>query len=280
MTAIKIPYLIAIAIGLLLASLFAAGALGSKSEPRYVMVHFDDGFQSQYDYAYPVLEQYGIKGTFWIVCSYASGPKPAYMEWPEIDQLAADGHDIQSHGMTHAHLPTLTDDQLMQEIGGCKEMIMEYSSTGDAYAIPFNDGDDDHRVVTAISKFHKFGKGDGSTPQRADCGGNCEILNEDGTYNRDNRYTMMQWSHDTYSEDRTEQEILDGFIRAVNTGEVDSTGISKIPIITYHRINEGGVSPSVSLFASEMKYLRDNGFIALGMDDITYDPVAKKFRLK
>lgn len=280
MTAIKTPYLIAIAIGLLSVSLFAAGALGSKDEPRYVMVHFDDGFQSQFDHAYPVLEQYGIKGTFWIVCSYADGRVPAYMAWPEIEQLVADGHEIQSHGMTHAHLPALTDDQLVQEVGGCKETVMAHGSTGDAYAIPFNEGDDDQRVVTAISKFYKFGKGDGGSPQPADCGGNCEILNDDGTYNRDNRYTVMQWSHDTYSVNRTEQEILDGFIRAVNTGEVDSTGILKIPIITYHRINEGGTSPSVSLFASEMKYLHDNGFIALGMDDITYDPVAKKFRLK
>lgn len=266
---------------MLLVSLLAAGVLGSINEPRYVMVHFDDGFQSQFDHAYPVLEQYGIKGTFWIVCGYASGPSPVYMAWPEIDQLVADGHDIQSHGMTHAHLPALADDQLTQEVGGCKEMVMEHGSDGEAYAIPFNDGDDDQSVVAAISKFHKFGKGDGGSPQPADCGGNCEILNGDGTYNRDNRYTMMQWSHDTYSAGgRTEQEILAGFITAVNTGDVDSGGISKIPIITYHQIDAGGASPSASLFASEMKYLRDNGFITLGMDDIAYDPVAKKFRLK
>ena len=251
-----------------------------KDAPKYVMVHFDDGFQSQYDHAHPVLEQYGMKGTFWIVCSYASGPRPLYMAWPEIDQLVADGHDIQNHGMTHAHLQRLTDDQIAQEVGGCKEMVVQHSSTGDAFAIPFNEGDDDQRVVTAISKFHSFGKGDGGSPQPADCGGNCELLNGDGTYNKDNRYTMMQWSHDTYSAGRTEQEILDGFKRAVSTGNVDSAGIVKIPIVTYHQINAGGASPSASLFASEMQYLRDNGFTALGMDDITYDAAAKKFRLK
>jgi peptidoglycan/xylan/chitin deacetylase (PgdA/CDA1 family) len=277
----KIFYLIAIVAGLVFISLLVIGIVGmNKTAPKYVMIHFDDGFKSQYDHAYPILKQYGLKGTFWIVCDNASGEKPLYMRWPEVDQLVADGQDIQNHGMTHARLPALTDKQIEVEVGGCKDMVVRHGSTGAAYAIPFNEGNDDRRIVTAISKIHSYGKGDGGNPQPADCGGNCEILNDDGTYNKHNRYTMVQWSHDVYSKGRTEQEILDGFIQAVNSGIADSEGIVKIPIITYHRINEGGASPSTSLFESEMKYLRDNGFRAIGMDDITYDPVAKKFKLK
>ncbi len=74
--------------------------------------------------------------------------------------------------------------------------------------------------------------------------------------------------------------MLDGFIQAVNRSVANSDVIVKIPIITYHRINAGGASPSTSLFESEMKYLHDNGFRTIGMDDIAYDPVAKKFKLK
>lgn len=261
--------------------------LTSKREPlqqpaRYVMIHFDDGTKSQYDYAYPVLEQYGLKGTFWIVCGYASGAKPGYMSWAQIDEMAAAGHDIQNHGMTHARLPALTDEQIAREVGICKEMVMQHGSTGDAFAIPFNDGDDDPRVVSIISTIHAYGKGSGGAPQPVDCGGNCETTNAGGTYNNSNKYTMAQWSHDTYSNvsGRTEQEILEGFVKTVNL-EVDADGgIVEIPIITYHRINEGGTSPSTSLFAAEMQYLRDNGFRTIGMDDITYDQQAKRFRLR
>jgi hypothetical protein len=257
-----------------------------QRQPKYVMIHFDDGFRSQHDYAYPVLEQYGLKGTFWIVCDYASGTRPDYMRWTQVDELAAAGHDIQNHGMTHAHLPTLTDGQIVREISGCKGILMQHGSTGDAYAIPFDEGHDDPRVVGIISKIHSYGKGAPGIPQRADCGGNCEITNADnGTYNENNKYTMEQWSHDAYSRNsgsgRTEQEILDGFVKAVNTAEVDASGqIVKVPIITYHRINEGGTSPSTSLFAAEMKYLRDNGFRTIGMNDITYDAQAEKFKLR
>ncbi len=262
--------------------------LTSKRAPlaqpaKYVMIHFDDGFQSQYDHAYPVLKQYGLKGTFWIVCDYANSTRDGYMNWKQVDQLASDGQDIQNHGMTHARLPTLTDEQVTTAVRDCKEMVMQHGSTGDAFAIPFNEGDEDPRIVGIISNFHAYGKGSGGTPQLADCGGNCEITNADGTYNKSNRYTMAQWSHDAYSRNgtMTRQQMLDGFVKTVNLGEVDADGgIVNIPIIMYHRINEGGTSPSASLFAEEMQYLRDKGFRTIGMDDITYDPQEKKFKLR
>jgi hypothetical protein len=247
------------------------------------MIHLDDGFQSQYDYARPILEQYGLKGTYWIVCDYANSTRDGYMNWKQIDQLASDGQDIQNHGMTHVHLPELTDEQIATHVRDCKEMVMQHGSTGDAFAIPFNEGDEDPRIVGTISNFHAYGKGSGGAPQPADCGGNCEITNADGTYNKDNRYTMAQWSHDAFirNGNMTERAVLDGFVETVNLGEVDENGdIVTIPIIMYHRINEGDTSPSASLFAAEMRYLRDNGFRTIGMDDITYDPQEKKFKLR
>jgi hypothetical protein len=262
--------------------------LTSKNAPvtqpaKYVMIHFDDGFQSQYDHAYPVIEQYGLKGTFWIVCDYANSTRDGYINWEQVDQLASDGQDIQNHGMTHVRLPTLTDRQIETQISDCKEMVMQHGSTGDAFAIPFNDGDEDPRVIDIISEIHAYGKGSGGAPQAADCGGNCETTNADGTYNKDNRYTMKHWSHDAFisNGNMTGRQLLDGFVETVNLGEVDLDGnIVTIPIIMYHRINEGETSPPASLFEAEMRYLRDNGFKTIGMDDITYDPQEKKFRLR
>ena len=259
----------------------------SLAQPvKYVMIHFDDGVKSQYNYAYPTLEHYGLKGTFWIVCDYASSTRDGYMNWKQIDQLVADGHDIQNHGMVHVRLPTLTDEQIATQVSDCKEMVMQHGSTGDAFAIPFNEGDESPRIVDIISNIHAYGKGSGGAPQPIDCGSSCEILNADGTYNKSNRYTMAHWSHDAYSSrngNMTEQQILlDGFIKTVNLGEVDADSgiIVKIPIIMYQRINEGETSPSASLFAAEMQYLRDNGFRTIGMDDIAYDQQEKKFRLR
>lgn len=253
----------------------------SEETPKYVMIHFDDGRKSQYDFAVPILDQYDIKGSFWIVCNYASSVNSDYMGWDQIDELVASGHDIQNHGLSHARLPMLSDAELAAEIGDCKETLMKHGSTGYAYAIPFNDGDDDERIITAISQFHSYGKGDGGAPQAANCGiDGCEISKPDGTFNKDSRYAMKQWSHDTYSEGRTEQEVLNGFIDAVNLGQVDENGnIVQISIITYHRINESVDGPSLDLFKAEMQYLAENGFTTLGMDDITYNVSTGRFEL-
>jgi hypothetical protein len=254
---------------------------GHKPEPKYVMIHFDDGRTSQYESAAPILDRYGLKGSFWIVCNYASGTGPTYMSWDQIDDLVARGHDIQNHGMSHARLTELTNEQLATEIGDCKEQLLEHGSDGGAYAIAFNDGGDDERIVMVISQFHSFAKGAGGAPQRVDCGVNgCEINLPDGTFNEGSRYAIRQWSHDNFARDRTDQQILDGFIDAVNLGRVDSNGdIVQISIITYHRINESAGGPSLELFEAEMKYLAENGFTTLGMDDIVYNESTGRFEL-
>ena len=55
---------------------------------------------------------------------------------------------------------------------------------------------------------------------------------------------MAQWSHDKYAIDKTEGQILGGFITTTNRIKVDVYGNTvKMPIIMYHRINEGGELP-------------------------------------
>ena len=70
-------------------------------------------------------------------------------------------------------------------------------------------------------------------------------------------------------------------MKAVNTGQVDTQGnLVKVPIIVYHRVGEGGVSVSQSLLDREMKYLKNNGFTTLTMDDIEYNPTTNRFQSK
>lgn len=253
----------------------------SGTIPKYVILAFDDGPKSQMTYAYPALIQNGLRATFFIVCDYASGTSPNYMRWSEVDQLVADGMDIQNHGMTHARLSLLNDTQIVKEVNDCRPIVMQHGSNGEAYALPFNDGYNNQRVVTALSPYTNYAKGSGGNPQLADCGGNCEILKADGTYNLYNRYIMRSWSHDTYSVGRTEAQIFDGFKAAVSKTDSDYDGrLVKVPIITYHEINKGGSFPSQALFEQEMKYLKDNGFQTITMGDITYDSVLGEFRLR
>jgi peptidoglycan/xylan/chitin deacetylase (PgdA/CDA1 family) len=72
---------------------------------KVVIINFDDSHQSDYTYAKPILDKYGFKGTFFIVCDWAGAVKSQTprMTWQNISQLYKEGHDIESHSMTHTN---------------------------------------------------------------------------------------------------------------------------------------------------------------------------------
>ncbi|MGA9298286.1 MAG: polysaccharide deacetylase family protein, partial [Nitrososphaeraceae archaeon] len=40
-------------------------------QSKFVILTFDDGYKSQYTTVKPILDKYGYKGTFYVVCNYA-----------------------------------------------------------------------------------------------------------------------------------------------------------------------------------------------------------------
>ena len=254
--------------------------VAEAAPPKYVLLHFDDGYKSIYNKGRPIFEKYDIKTTQYIICGYV-GKSTTYMTWDNVETLIEDDHSIQSHTMTHPHLPTLTDSQLDYQLKECKSILQDHDADVTTLGIPFNDGEDDERVVKAISKYYESAKGRGGVPFPVNCGSNCKVYNTDGSFNVKSRYAINQWSHDSYSQTHdTDNEIYQGFVKAVNTGQVDAQGnLVKVPIIVYHRVGEGGNSVSQSLLDREMKYLKNNGFTTLTMDDIEYNPTTNRFQL-
>ncbi len=72
---------------------------------------FDDGLESQFDYAKPVLDEYGFKGTFYVLPPFLAEDNQStiwrYGKWSEFQQMAAEGQEIGSHTMNHDTLTTL-----------------------------------------------------------------------------------------------------------------------------------------------------------------------------
>ena len=246
----------------------SATSSGSIKQP--VLIQFDDGTSSQWTKAKPVLDEYNIKATFYIVCGKVG--TSGYMSWSQIDALKEQGHSIQDHTMTHPHLPDLSNSKLEYEVSECKAMIKEkLGFTPSHMAIPFNDGEDDPRVVSMISKYHKFAKGDNTAGVwELDCGTSCETT-VDGDFNPDSRYAIAQFSHDYYLDKHGESETFNKFVSLVDSEKFDSNGnVISVPIITYHKIGGSGGVPE-DMFEKEMKYLRDNGSWTPTMDDLKYD---------
>lgn len=96
---------------------------GTTIPEKAIVLTFDDGWKSQYDYAVPVLNTYGFTATFFIITKSHGG---GYMTWDEVRELANAGFEIASHTKTHAKLAALTDDaSLKEELEGSKAALEE-----------------------------------------------------------------------------------------------------------------------------------------------------------
>jgi peptidoglycan/xylan/chitin deacetylase (PgdA/CDA1 family) len=104
--------------------LYKAFYTGQKLPAKSVILTFDDGFQDNYTYAFPLLKKYQYKGTFFVVTGYTNN-NPHYMTSAEIEEMSDSGMDIESHTVSHLHLDRLTPEQVTKELSESKKALRE-----------------------------------------------------------------------------------------------------------------------------------------------------------
>lgn len=96
---------------------------------RPVIITFDDGYENNYLYAYPILKQYGFKAIIYSVSNptneFFSGFEiPERLLSPDqMQELSTNGISIQGHTATHPYLKDLSDAQIYQELVQCKHTL-------------------------------------------------------------------------------------------------------------------------------------------------------------
>jgi polysaccharide deacetylase len=266
---------------------------------KVIMINFDDGWKSQLLYAKPILDQYGYKATFFIPCAKMA-TAPHWMTWPDIAKLRDDKMDIESHTMTHAHLTTLLSSpaKLAYEIGFSRQCLANQGYNTPIFAYPLNLGSDNPAIVSVVAKYYDLARTGSSPLMFTNCIGypkdsqtDCRTYSADGKLNFANRYDIRSDSffHINSGHNFSPQEIFQQFVQRMNSQiPYNSNGkIGAIPIITYHNLtnsmedyNKAASTITVSLFAQEMKYLHDNGFRVLLLNQVGFDPIKNVFYLK
>ncbi len=93
-----------------------------KVPRRTIAITFDDGYENNYTNAYPVLKEFNLPATIFIVPVLIG--IEGYLSWDEVIEMSESGIiDIGSHTMTHAYLPDLHEEKLDSEIFDSKRAI-------------------------------------------------------------------------------------------------------------------------------------------------------------
>jgi peptidoglycan/xylan/chitin deacetylase (PgdA/CDA1 family) len=86
---------------------------GANLPPKPVIITFDDGSETVYSSAFPIMQKYNFTGTAYIVYNYVGTWN--YMNSDQIRMLYASGWELGSHSLSHVDLTERSDRQ-RQEI--------------------------------------------------------------------------------------------------------------------------------------------------------------------
>jgi peptidoglycan/xylan/chitin deacetylase (PgdA/CDA1 family) len=286
----------------------------SNNKAKYVILTFDGGHKSQYTIAKPVLDKYGFKATFHVVCDYTQEGGDTRMNWTETKELYKQGHDIGSNTVNHYVLTQLPTGKMEHEVSASKQCLLDQGINATSLAYPYNRGSTTSAVVNTVAKYYQFARSAGYPLMFLDCNlqENEEVEdsedNETATTILPNdcrphskgqdessikivhRYSVRGWSHEEERKEHKydDSQMLQRFIEVVNSqSKYNQNGtINAIPILIYQKIesdtNDSSLSAAtnIDLFDAEMKYLHDNGFIVITMADLLYDENTAVLRIK
>lgn len=93
---------------------------GTPVPPNAVLMTFDDGYESFYDYAYPVLKENKVPATMFLITNTVDNPKhPGIpkLTWDQIDTMRANGIDFYNHTFdSHILAPTSSSKKVSKAV--------------------------------------------------------------------------------------------------------------------------------------------------------------------
>jgi peptidoglycan/xylan/chitin deacetylase (PgdA/CDA1 family) len=151
------------------------------SSKPLLLFTFDDGRESNYTVAAPLLQSFGGRGVFFVVPAFAecaaeealafyrsrinANSRPGDESWEDwkpmspaqIADLAAQGHAIGNHTLTHQRLVGLGPDALEREIGdSARKLALWTKKPVDAFAWTFGWDGVDANAWEVIRRYHRF----------------------------------------------------------------------------------------------------------------------------
>lgn len=151
-------------------SAFSARAVDKSTIPLrpfkepLLTVTFDDGWESIYSEAYPLLQKYGIPTTQYILGGVFDDY--AYMSVSQLHSMQKNGHEIASHTLTHPDLTTLDNEDLDWELKESQRLLAKEFGDIKDFASPL--GAFDTRTQAAINTYYRSHRNTAADPASVD----------------------------------------------------------------------------------------------------------------
>jgi peptidoglycan/xylan/chitin deacetylase (PgdA/CDA1 family) len=229
--------LVMLTVGLTLPKLIVAEDYGSE---RKVCLFFDDGWQNQYDVAFPILKTFGFKASFAIVTGSIGldrGTFASRMNVDELKELQAYGMDIACHTKTHPHMINLTSGQLYDEIVDSKNVLTQMGFNVKTFVYSFGEWND--TIIDYVK----------------DAGYVCAREAKPESYRLNDsdpnaRYRICSW--------QITNQSLDAFKQILSHATED-----EVVVLTYHFLSDNASKETyipIQNFREQMQYLKENNF--------------------
>jgi peptidoglycan/xylan/chitin deacetylase (PgdA/CDA1 family) len=200
-----------------------------------ISISFDDGWESVYTQALPILQQDGFATTQYIISGTL--PSQSYMSVAQLKSMQKAGHEIGAHTVDHPDLTTLDDKQLTYELVSSKNTLSKHFGPIRDFTSPY--GAYNTYTLKAIGKHYRSQKNAEGDPAANDL----EAINIKNDFNSLNliSYSIRQ------------STTLDDLNKLVKSAQQHNGWL----ILTYHQVDYSGEKFSVTPqeFKRQIDYL-------------------------
>lgn len=98
-------------------------ALGVELPGKPMILTFDDGYRGVYEYAFPIMQEFGYTGTVFVATQLIDERHPSYLTWEMAEEMAAAGWRIEPHTKTHVEVDNQSRDFVIYQVLGSMQTI-------------------------------------------------------------------------------------------------------------------------------------------------------------
>lgn len=121
-----------------------------------IVLTFDDGYLDNYENAFPILQEFGFIGTFFVITDLADQGAEGYANWEQLKEMAAAGMRIESHTKNHPDLSTMGRADIIFQALGSQETIAAHIGYMPRY-LCYPGGRYDEETMQILSELDMWG---------------------------------------------------------------------------------------------------------------------------